>query len=57
MNKMLSLRRSRIKNRNGWSALNTGYIFFMTTAVAAAASVPVSFTETHASWCFKFKNH
>jgi len=54
INKTLPERLSRIKNKNGWSARKTG-IFVgptevrpTTTPVAAAASVPSSFTSTYA---------
>ena len=52
MNKMLPEWLSRIINRNGWSARKTGIrvgpidVSFIVTAVAAAASVPSSFTST-----------
>jgi len=52
-NRMLPETSSRIRNRNGWSALNTGggsdmetAVRVICTAVAAAASVPFSFTST-----------
>ena len=52
-NRMLPETSSRIRNRKGWSALNTGGGSGMETAprviitaVAAAASVPFSFTST-----------
>ncbi len=45
----------RIRKMNGWSARNTGVgggidVIVMTIPVAAAASVPFSFTSTKA-WC------
>ena len=52
MNKMLPVRLSLIRNKNGWSARKTGVgvgptdVSLITTPVAAAASVPSSLTST-----------
>ena len=56
MNRIMPLALSRMKNRNGWSALNStggaraADARAMTAAVAAAASVPFSSTFTNALW-------
>src|SRR6185295_3289338 len=62
MNRIIPLALSRMKNRNGWSALNStggaraAAARAITAAVAAAASVPFSSTLTNALWKTSLRN-